>query len=136
MGLGLEGERDTQIVVVELIAPVIALYTWKDFILGRTVIMSNDNTIAESILVKGYRNNVEDANKAVGEFWKLAAENYICVYIDRVPTDCNPSDGASRGKAHEDAMQFGWELCRARIDPEWEERGPGTRDGLSSVTHE
>ena len=46
-------ERDTQIVLVEFIAPLIALYTWKDFILGRTVIMFNDNTTAESILVKG-----------------------------------------------------------------------------------
>ena len=46
-------ERDTQIVLVEFIAPPFALYTWKDFILGRTVIMFNDNTTAENILGQG-----------------------------------------------------------------------------------
>ena len=35
-------ERGTQIVLVELLAPLIALYTWQPFVFGTTIIFFND----------------------------------------------------------------------------------------------
>ena len=117
--------RSTQIVLVELIAPLIALYTWRPFLMGRTVLLFNDSTTAENILIKGYSNAAADANAVVHEFWRGTCELQSCLYIDRVPTDGNPSDGCSRGKACEDAMLYGWELCRAKLHETWLEHGPG-----------
>ena len=42
-------ERSTQIILVELIAPVIALYTWQLYLLGRTVLLFNDSSTAENL---------------------------------------------------------------------------------------
>ena len=47
--------------------------------------------------------------KLVKQFWDLVAEYQIDVYLDRVSTDANPSDGMSRdGKAEAEAM--GWNI--------------------------
>ena len=48
-----------------------------------------------------------------GEFWHLAHKWDIRIYIDRVPTDSNPSDSLSRNKLAEASM-FDWELV---VDP-------------------
>jgi len=119
-------ERGAQIVLVELLAPLIALYTWKTFLHGRTCIFFNDSTTAESMLVKGYSNAAVDANAVIAEFWHLACDVEICAYIDRVPTDCNPSDGCSRGSTFVDAPTHGWEQCRPLVKETWVERGPGS----------
>ena len=107
-----------------------ALYTWRLFLKGRTAIIFNDSTSAESILVRGYSNAAWDANEITSEFWSLAAELEICVCICRVPTDINPSDGCSRGTAKEDAMRYGWELCRVELASHWYNRGPGMKKGI------
>ena len=112
--------------LVELLAPLIALYTCKTFLHGRTCIFFNDSTTAESMLVKGYSNAAVDANAVIAEFWHLACDVEICAYIDRVPTDCNPSDGCSRGSAFVDALTYGWEQCRPLVNETWVERGPGS----------
>ena len=122
--------RDTQIILIELIAPGMALYNWRMFLKGKTVILFNDSTSAESILVKGYSNSAWDANGITAEFWCLAAELEICVYVCRVPTDINPSDGCSRGTIKEDAMRYGWEVCRVELAPLWYSKGPGNRKGV------
>ena len=63
----------------------------------------------------------------IAEFWHLACDVEICAYIDRVPTDCNPSDGCSRGTAFEDSLLSGWELCRVLLSDTWMEIGLGVR---------
>ena len=121
-------ERQTQIVLVELVAPLLAFETWKECLKGRTIIFFNVSSAAENILVKGYSNSAYDANGMVAEFWRLAAELDACAYIDRVPTDMNPSDGCSRGKASEDALKYGWELSRIFLHSRWIDKGPGMRE--------
>ena len=98
--------------LVELVAPKVALSTWMRFLRGRTCLILKDSTSAEGILIKGYSNQAEDANEMVGNFWTQCAEGDVCTYIDRIPTDSNPSDGASRGRACEDALRYDWELVR------------------------
>ena len=118
-------ERDTQIILVELIAPLLASYTWRMFLKGRSTILFNDSTTAESILIKGYSNQALDANKITAEYHDDSCEQETCVYIERCPTDCNPSDGCSRGKILEDALRFGWEICRVELKEDWIKHGPG-----------
>ena len=120
--------RVTQIIIVELVAPLVALQTWRDYIRGRTMLLFNDSTAVENMLVKGYSNKASDANSLISEFWTMCADSEVCVYIDRVPTDDNPSDGASRGKIHEDAYSCGWEIVRPRLKPRWTREGPGNKD--------
>ena len=112
--------------LVELLAPLIALYTWQPFVCGRTIIFFNDSTTAESMLVKGYSNAAVDCNSVIAEFWNLCCLSQICAYIDRVLTDGNPSDGCSRGTAFEDSLLYGWELCRVLLSETWMETGPGS----------
>jgi len=119
-------ERGTQIVLVELLAPLIALYTWQLFVCGRTIIFFNDSTTAESMLVKGYSNAAVDCNSVIAEFWNLCCLSQICAYIDRVPTDGNPSDGCSRGTAFEDSLLYGWEQCSVLLSETWMETGLGS----------
>ena len=47
--------------------------------------------------------------KLVKQFWDLVAEHQIDVYLDRVSTDANPSDGLSRGRRVE-AEAMGWKV--------------------------
>ena len=117
--------RDTQIILVELLAPLLAMKTWQKFLRGRTALFFNDSSSAENILIKGYSNKALDANSVASQFWGLSSSLDMTTYTDRVPTDMNPSDGCSRGTALEDCLAFDWELCRVRLDPEWSERGPG-----------
>ena len=65
MGLGMGGVS-TQIILVEVIAPVIALYTWQVYLLGRTVLLFNDSSTAENMLVRGYSNAAPDLNGGSG----------------------------------------------------------------------
>ena len=51
-------------------------------------------------LIKGYSSR-EDLCSLVGLFWELCEAGSIGMYIDRVPTDSNPSDGPSRGDCAE-----------------------------------
>ena len=87
--------RDTQIILVELIAPLLALWTWRDFLKGRSCLVFNDSTVVESVLVRGYSNQATDINEVTGGFWEHSMDLELCVYIDRMPTGCNPSDGCS-----------------------------------------
>ena len=75
-------ERSTQIILVELIAPVIALYTWQLYLLGRTVLLFNVSSTAENMLVRGYSNAAPDANGVVAEFWSLTSATEACFYVE------------------------------------------------------
>ena len=90
--------RVTQITPVELLAPVVALLTFGEYIKKSRVLLLVDNEAVESALVKGYSNRCSDLCQLIGVFWELVQRFELLMYIDRVPTDSNPSDGPSRGK--------------------------------------
>ena len=92
---------------------------------GRTLLLFNDSTAAEALLIRGYSNKAADMNGLVSEFWRHCAAYDVTAYVDRVPTDCNPSDGASRGKALEEALLHNWELCQPEVYEAWRKHGPG-----------
>jgi hypothetical protein len=89
--------RATQICMVELFAAVAALETFGDYLRGKTVLLFVDSEAIEAALVKGYSSR-SDICELVGVFWDKVQSLKCMLYIDRVPTDANCSDGASRDK--------------------------------------
>ena len=104
--------RATQICMVELVATVLALQTFKDYLRGMTVLLLVDAEAVEGALVKGYSAR-SDLCELVGVFWDLVLELKALVYIDRVPTDANCSDAPSRDKLAIGAA-LGWKTVLAR----------------------
>ena len=96
--------------MVELFAPVLALAMMGKFLEKKKVLLFVDSEPVEGALVKGYSSR-SDMCELTGEFWHLAHRWDIRIYIDRVPTDSNPSDGLSRNKLAE-VFAYGWELVR------------------------
>ena len=86
--------------MVEGFAPIVALDALREYISGRRLILLVDSEAVEGTLVRGYSSR-EDLCELAGLFWSLASDLDVEVYIDRVPTDGNPSDGPSRGDAGE-----------------------------------
>ena len=106
-------KRKNQIAMVELFAPVLTLFMMGEVLKGMKILLFVDSEPVEGALVKGYSSR-SDMCLLTGLFWRLAHKWDIKIYIDRVPTDCNPSDGLSR-KRLEEARSLGWELL---VDPE------------------
>ena len=92
--------RDTQISMIELMAPVIAFDALATKLRGRTVLLLIDSEPVQAALIKGFSSH-EDHCDLVSVFWDICVEHDISVYICRVPTDANPSDGPSRGRFDE-----------------------------------
>ena len=88
--------RKTQICMIELLAAVVAVQTFREEIRGKLVLLFIDSEPVEAALIKGYSAK-EDVCELVGLFWDLVLELRCSVYIDRVPTDSNPADNPSRG---------------------------------------
>ena len=103
--------RKSQIAMVELFATVVALTTFKKCLQGSWSLLFVDSEPVQGALVKGYSAK-EDLCELVGVFWKLALELQVNLYIDRVPTDSNPSDPPSRN-----CMEVGRSLGWITIDP-------------------
>ena len=80
---------------LEILAAPLALQTWRDKLLRRDVILFIDNEGACSNLVKGYSPQT-DSSAIVGQFWLMACSLELNVYVDRVESKSNPSDGPSR----------------------------------------
>ena len=74
-----------------------------------------DSETALDALAKGY-SRVADVAQIVTVFWELVSRHQIQVFLDRVPTDSNISDGVSRSDIR-GAKDLGWKL----IDPDIEE---------------
>ena len=87
--------RKTQIVPIEMLAPIVALATFGPMIRGKDIILFIDSEAVEGALIKGYSAR-EDLSELVSVFWDLALELRVNVYIDRVSTDANPADWPSR----------------------------------------
>ena len=104
-------DRKTQIVPVEMIAPILSLTTFRDRLRNVDLILLIDSEAVEAALVKGYSSKV-DLCKLVSLFWDLIFELRARVFIDRIATDANPADWPSRNNLvkGEDA---GWMTVKA-----------------------
>ena len=108
--------RKNQIALVELFAPIAAVETFGHLMQGKKIIFMIDSESALGALVKGYSDR-EDMCELVGLFWKQIAQLDILTYLDRVPTDCNPSDEPSRNDMSI-AEYLGWVIADPIIPSE------------------
>ena len=93
--------RTTQIVPIEMLAPVVALETFADRVQNADIILLIDSEAVEGALIKGYSNR-EDLCLIISVFWDLALKLRSRIFIDRVSTDANPADAPSRNR-----LEFG-----------------------------
>ena len=107
-------ERKTQIVPVEMVAPIVALETFQDRVRNSDVILLIDSEAVEGALIKGYSSKT-DVCGLVSVFWELALCLRVRVFIDRISTDANPADWPSRGDL-ERGSKAGW-VTRSPIWP-------------------
>ena len=103
--------RKTQIVPVEMLAPILALQTFRERLIGADLILLIDSEAVEAALVKGYSSK-EDLCLLISEFWDLVFDLRARVFIDRVATDANPSDMPSRGDVST-GEAIGWSTVKA-----------------------
>ena len=99
--------RRNQIALVELFATVMAIAHFGSELAGQNVMFLVDSEPALDALIKGL-SKFTDVIHLVTLFWEVVAEFQVNVYLDRVSTDANISDGVSRGDltAFED---WGWD---------------------------
>ena len=99
--------------MVVLVATVLALETLRHYMQDATVLLLLvDAEAVEGALVKGYSSRW-DTCLLVGTFCELAQALNAAIYIDRVPTDANCSDGPSRDKVFI-CERLGWLEVQAR----------------------
>ena len=119
---------------LELLAAPLALATWRDRLSRRDVLLFIDNEGACANLVKGFSPQA-DSSAIVGQFWLMACSLELNVYVDRVESKSNPSDGPSRLECSTlISMGSKWTapqtdpLENPQIDPaHWFERNHGQR---------
>eukprot|EP00435_Cladocopium_sp_Y103_P013062 s2693_g3.t1 len=80
---------------LEVLAAPVAIQTWAPTLAGQQIIHFIDSDAAAASLVKGYSPK-SDSTAMVGEYWSLAAQSAIDIYIDRVESKSNLADGPSR----------------------------------------
>ena len=122
--------RKTQISMVEMFAPILAIEFLGEAIRGKAVLFFVDSEPVEGALVKGYSAR-DDICELTSVFWQLVSDLDIDSYIDRVSTDANIADGPSR-----DDPEF-WAMAKALhwaildtwvpdyLDPERSNKGLG-----------
>ena len=115
--------RKSQIVMVELLAVVVALETFRELLKDAWILLFVDSEPVQGALVKGYSAK-EDLCELVGVFWRIALNLKVCIYVDRVPTDSNPADAPSR-----DRMDVGGALGWASVQAEF----PKALSGVGEV---
>ena len=104
--------RTTQIIPIEMLAPVLALETFADRLVGADVIVLIDSEAVEAALVKGYSSR-EDVCSIISVFWDRALSLKCRIFIDRVSTDANPADWPSRNDLR-NGREAGWITIDAR----------------------
>ena len=87
--------RQTYMRQLELLAAPLAICTWASMLKENQILHFIDNDSAASNLVKGY-SPLTDSAAIVGDYWLLAAQHKLSIYIDRVGSKANISDGPSR----------------------------------------
>ena len=78
-----------------MLAPMVALETFRDRIAGADVFIMIDSEAVEGALIKGYSSR-SDICELVSVFWDLALKYRVRIFIDRISTDANPADWPSR----------------------------------------
>ena len=104
-----QAAKTTDINVTEAASASIALATWPELTHGLWLHFV-DNNNAEQTLVKG-SSSALGMNTIANYTWRTAAERHLYLWVDRVSTHDNPTDGLSRGdfSAHREK----WELQEA-----------------------
>ena len=97
----------------EAFAASIWVHTFGPCLHGCDVHLFIDNKAAEGSLIKGYSSSNTLAAVA-GSFWTAAANSSLRMWIGRVPSRLNPSDGFSRGDFSL-AELHGWQQVRPVI---------------------
>ena len=87
--------KSTYMGQLELLACPAALRTWSHKLENTQLIHFVDNDSAAAGLVRGYSPRT-DSSPLIGDYWLTAAAHGIDVYIDRVESKSNLSDGPSR----------------------------------------
>ena len=82
--------RATQIMMIEMLAPLVALHNFQNFLRAKLVLLFVDSEAVEGCLVKGYASK-EDLSWLTAVFWDQALELRSQIYVDRVATNANPS---------------------------------------------
>ena len=108
--------RRTQIIPVEMLAPILALETFSDRLFRADLLLFIDSEVVESALVKGYSSR-EDLCLLVSVFWDLVLQLQCKVFIDRVATDANPADHPSRDNL-ETGARAGWSTVEVLWPPQ------------------
>eukprot|EP00439_Symbiodinium_sp_Y106_P010339 s9583_g1.t1 len=85
--------RETQIVPIEMIAPILAIQTFRDHLRNKDVLLLIDSEAVEAALVKGYSSK-EDLCELVEIFWELALE---CAPKPRFAQRCSSSKAQPAG---------------------------------------
>ena len=80
---------------LELLAGPVSLFTWRKSLSNSKVFHFVDNNAASACLIKGYSPKT-DSSELVGVYWLAAAAHKVSIYIDRVESKSNLSDGPSR----------------------------------------
>jgi hypothetical protein len=88
-------QRQQQVALLELLAPVAAIHLWPHILKNQHVILWLDNSNAFSALVKGYSGKL-DITELAGTFWINSARLSISWWLDRESSAANMSDGPSR----------------------------------------
>ena len=104
-------QRTTQIIPIEMMAPVLALSSFADRLVNSDVILLIDSEAVEAALIKGYSSK-SDVCLIISVFWKLALKLRCRIFIDRVSTDANPADWPSRNDLVR-GQTAGWSTVQA-----------------------
>ena len=88
-----------------MIAPILALETFRDHVRNKDVILLIDSEAVEASLVKGYSSK-EDLCELVELFWELSLEYRASFFSDRVSTDANPASPDRRVGGVGDGTMF------------------------------
>ena len=100
--------RSTYIGQLELLAAPLALITWAKQLQRRQIIHFVDNESAAAGLVRGHSSKA-DSSALIGEYWLTASKQSMEIYVDRVESKSNISDGPSRLEFTEmRALQATW----------------------------
>ena len=91
--------KQTYMGQLEILAGPIALATWEDSLTRVRCIHFVDNDAASASLVKGYSPK-SDSCELAGAYWLQAAKTATDLYVDRVESKSNLSDGPSRLEFH------------------------------------
>ena len=104
--------RATQIAPVEMIAPILALETFRSRLYGSDLILLIESEAVEAALIKGYSSK-EDLCSLISVVRDLVFDLNIRAFTDRISTDSNPADWPSRNDLIR-GEKAGWITVAAR----------------------